>query len=650
MESYARIDGIQYDIIATKKEWSVTIYNQFYVTFSIALGGDVEGLTDEYNRDKAITLRYATKGVYGDDGPTGSHSIEANKNPKTHDHLWVDGLVYGPKFYGDISFSKQGCTLQGMLREQFAKKKDFSFEAFVALDATKLDWSHYQFTTLAEIKAAPPEIVSRIYLEEAPFEALPDYILACKNLESLSINNRSYDSRLPFRDLTPDFWTLRKLSELHINGCELEALPPVPGKWEILTKLHLVNCPIKELPLEVWTAPNLESLFLERCELVTVPEEVSLPKLSFFAVTGNQLTTLPSAIGDLPALKRLKIERNPWESLPPNLEKIESLDLEVHYKTAFFDYTYKGADGKGTTAWDEEKYRILTDPALLKKVNPLLAKLEIPDLAPAFRALIKKGVAYRHGEKEDYRQLGNTRFGGLPDLPATIPYPKWLTKAREDAPARELAYEFIAQLNLDDLAQYQNYLPRTGTLYFFLNSFHGLYGALSETHPLALILHSDVAKDELIHGNTIDLKPDDFDEMPAGPYTGFKAEAFKTASLPDFYAIRQNEYLLKGEAATLGSVEDEDLEAYGMQLADSFREHFPVSHGSNVYVFTQHECPEHQAALAKRGAPEDWTVLLKVASEGDFNWSDAGDLFYVIHKSDLEKGDFSNIYVSLETS
>jgi len=31
-------------------------------------------------------------------------------------------------------------------------------------------------------------------------------------------------------------------------------------------------------------------------------------------------------------------------------------------------------------------------------------------------------------------------------------------------------------------------------------------------------------------------------------------------------------------------------------------------------------------------------------------WGDAGDLFFVIHKSDLAKGDFSNVFITMESS
>ncbi len=64
----------------------------------------------------------------------------------------------------------------------------------------------------------------------------------------------------------------------------------------------------------------------------------------------------------------------------------------------------------------------------------------------------------------------------------------------------------------------------------------------------------------------------------------------------------------------------------------------------NGYVFTQHENPELQVASALKCNPEDWTVLLRVPSAGDFQWGDVGDLFFMIHKSDLARANFSNVF------
>ena len=56
---------------------------------------------------------------------------------------------------------------------------------------------------------------------------------------------------------------------------------------------------------------------------------------------------------------------------------------------------------------------------------------------------------------EDYATIGSTRLGGAPDLPPDIDYP--MTEGR--------LWHFYAQINLEEIAGLQSWLPRTGRLY-----------------------------------------------------------------------------------------------------------------------------------------------------------------------------------------
>jgi uncharacterized protein YwqG len=75
-------------------------------------------------------------------------------------------------------------------------------------------------------------------------------------------------------------------------------------------------------------------------------------------------------------------------------------------------------------------------------------------------------------------------------------------------------------------------------------------------------------------------------------------------------------------------------------------------HGINSYVFKQHGTPEIEAVDKMKGKPDEWMVLLRVGSDGNpgFCFWDAGEIYFVIHKSDLDKKDFSNVYCGLESS
>lgn len=137
-----------------------------------------------------------------------------------------------------------------------------------------------------------------------------------------------------------------------------------------------------------------------------------------------------------------------------------------------------------------------------------LAQFKDPKLANVLSAFIRSSVDLYPCANEDYAQLGNSRLGGLPDLPVGMDYPVTLVGReemldgyvesfghtrefinehwREDwqddweadeahlwdwdeaAQAFRVPMQFIAQINCSELKAFQYYLPREGRLLFFL--------------------------------------------------------------------------------------------------------------------------------------------------------------------------------------
>ncbi|WP_330149875.1 DUF1963 domain-containing protein [Shewanella xiamenensis] len=127
-----------------------------------------------------------------------------------------------------------------------------------------------------------------------------------------------------------------------------------------------------------------------------------------------------------------------------------------------------------------------------------LAQFKDPHLAHVLSAFIRSSVDLYPSASEDYNQLGNSRLGGLPDLPVGMDYPVTLVGREEmlDAYAEEFDHtreyieehygwsqdwdwdeaaqafrvpmQFIAQINCSELKALQSYLPREGRLLFFL--------------------------------------------------------------------------------------------------------------------------------------------------------------------------------------
>lgn len=137
-----------------------------------------------------------------------------------------------------------------------------------------------------------------------------------------------------------------------------------------------------------------------------------------------------------------------------------------------------------------------------------LVQFKDPHLAHTLSTFIRSSVDLYPSAIEDYAQLGNSRLGGLPDLPVGMDYPVTLVGReemldgyvesfghsrefikehwREDwqkdwetdeehhwdwdeaAQAFRVPMQFIAQINCSELKAFQSYLPREGRLLFFL--------------------------------------------------------------------------------------------------------------------------------------------------------------------------------------
>ncbi len=593
-----------------------------------------------FDSQQQVGFRFHGSGLHRDGVPHGTFRFEDGTSESFKAYMWDDGWEFSLVFTGEVRLENGWATWEGTLGASWSDRPGLPILIRKAIAFEDLDWSGYRFSSLEETEGVAEETVRRLDLTGVDFSRLPDRLLAFRNLEQLAITWTSEgwgeSELLPLASLGPEIGQLASLTSLQLTGTSLTELPGEIGSLSRLERLWVNRGQLSSTPDSLWRLPALQFLVLEHNQLNALPEAIDLPCLRSLDLSHNGFTTLPASLALQPKLQRLDLQDNPLDGLPTQFNGVPKLELSIEDKLRLLDFTYAGAGGQGTVEWDDTPFFVGDDLALWGALRPGLGKIGGAPLIEAARRVARRGLRLLHQEPDTYGALGNTRFGGWPDLPQGWEYPRFQFPDQED-PERRYAYEFLAQLDLAALAPLQDYLPRHGYLYFFLGTIH-------EMNPL--VLYYEGGKEGLVSGHDIALGEDDFFEFSEPPYAAFGVSAQPYASMPSTYAASSNPWLFTPEVEALIDHSEEvwKLEQELSSEVDS------RAHEINSHVFTQHESPELQAALALKGRPQDWTVLLKVNSVGDFQWWDAGDLFFVIHKSDLAKGDFSNVYCGLESS
>ena len=308
--------------------------------------------------------------------------------------------------------------------------------------------------------------------------------------------------------------------------------------------------------------------------------------------------------------------------------------------------------GEVSRDWDDTVFYAQYHPQLAAPLEVALASdSELRTVAPFLREIVKVAVPFDQGRPDAYGELGNTRFGGMPDLPPDLPYPRYPAMG-EHGPT-SYAYEFVGQIDLASVAPLQTFLPRTGRLLFFLSTVQDLQGDISLDYPVCLVLHNRTDSAALVSGRRLDLTDADFFERSSGNSPeAFAPPIAPTVSAPSFYSIHQNEGLFEPVLRRLGydvAAFFEDGDDLFELIDDTFE---PLLHAEAHYLGgygqSLHEFPIAQAARAHGGEPADWQLLLTVRSRDSMRWGeDGGDLHFVIHKRDLARQDFSRVWVGV---
>ncbi|MFK7739980.1 MAG: DUF1963 domain-containing protein [Planctomycetota bacterium] len=654
------LNGLPFAIDNEETAWSISKLGRdltIKIAGSLADGAQTEqtSLIDDARWPLVIWL--CLRDVYRPDGvPTTKRRFEKGRTKRAT--IRLEGVGYGVEFAGEATTQDGWVSLQGHLGRSYEEGPGEPLDVRIRLDPNTLDWSRYAFGTLAELDAAPSETLRFVRLDHEELATLPATVLAAPHLEELTVWRGGYSAgrmdatSTPRLEVPADLAKLSNLRELRLSNYRIDSMPDL-GTLRTLTRVTIENAHLKHFPEGLLSLPHLRFVSLSGNDLTSLPTKgIECPELERITLVDNQLRDLPPELFTQPKLKSLDLRENPWHDLPDACsDERFDIGLDLDDKRRLLDFTYKGADGHGLIDWNDAAYAAEGAPKLREQLDEFCEHPELRAHRKAIRLLARRSIGFQHAEPEDYAQLGNHRFGGMPDLPAGLPYPRFGNNEAEGK--SDYAYEFLAQINLDDIAPLQDYLPRRGMLYFFLTTIHNVYdGGRAAGKVLHYVPPSGdrPVSDSLASGCDCQLEARDYFEMMKPCYDGFRATAHAAISFPSMYSANQNSHLFRGEASSLRDDKSFLDDNAGELLTEPLRAQFPHQHEIAGYGFSQHEQPELQTALSQRGNPEDWLILLKVTSTGDFQWGDAGELFFVIHKSDLAKGDFSNVYCTMESS
>lgn len=638
-KEYFRVDDKRFSYLETS-EIHIPIHGNTGSDLVVTLKACIDDYDEQAHghilndyEDGAVYFTFSLNNIYQAGIPQGVVTFEKDYDLKREAYLWKGGFKYNLELFGRLVLRDGWVGMNGYF-QTIMEDARFSVSFAKKIPLETLAWEHYHFSSLAELFSAPVTIPHHLRLRELEEKTLPEQLYGYTALESFSITlDKSNLESITLEQIPSALAAFTKLKELVLSNLrDVKKIPEELNALQQLRSLFIMGTQATSIPEDLLSLPQLEYCSLSNNRLEVLPAHFS-QSIKSLSLEGNQLRTVPASLLDLRQLSRLDISRNPLEALPNGIENIENLTLELEKKQGLLDYHYKGANGKGTVPVQETRFSALYDPELEKHLNEALGDAYWTPYKEGIKSLALASVALETTHQDNYANRGNTRFGGLPDLPEGINYPVFTTYDE-----RLMGYQFIAQLNCAELAPYQDYLPRIGILYFFITD--------QENFKAKVIYAKDT--DSLQSANELEID-EDFIYDDHGIFAPYQVRAASYPGVPHFYS---DDDLYVGEAAVLSSLEEayDQIENLRAQLEDTL----PLKsvHSINSYVFKQHDSPQIEAANQLRGNARDFMVLLRVSSDRlpGFCFWDAGEIYFVIHKSDLAQADFSNVYCGLESS
>lgn len=248
----------------------------------------------------------------------------------------------------------------------------------------------------------------------------------------------------------------------------------------------------------------------------------------------------------------------------------------------------------------------------------------------------------RKRNKKDTFDSGLSKFGGIPDLSDDIEWPYFKNKP----------LAFLAQLNLEDLAEYDinKLLPPTGMLYFFYEIEEFRWGFdIEDKYSWKVIYIPNVSK----------IKRREKTPVIKELFVPCKLSFSLDCSLPILdlqpfgnsnFTYEEEEIYLNLSAEPYGKdVPIHKVFGYANAIQDEEMELECELVTNNINIGSPEGYSNPKVEELKESA-KDWLLLLQIDSDNnaEFMWGDWGRIYFWIKKQDLKNLNFNNVWMTLQ--
>lgn len=257
--------------------------------------------------------------------------------------------------------------------------------------------------------------------------------------------------------------------------------------------------------------------------------------------------------------------------------------------------------------------------------------------------------------------MGESRIGGVPDVPPGFEWPRWLPlKPRDDKFARPWRPDgaaplgFIAQIDLSDIPHVDDSLPASGWLYFFYDRYCEPWGYDPADRGCCRILFADCDRSSLARPEP----PLDADKEHLAE--SCTVEAWPELTLPEWVTMHHPNF--------------PDLK-YGTPAYDSYHglceeltkaggntHHRLLGHPQLVQNPMELECQlasngiycgdatgyQTELATSLESGAADWRLLLQIDTDEDgpgWMWGDVGRIYFWVKQHDLKSLRFDDCWL-----